>query len=186
MPRGVVEVTILKARMGEPSQGRRGTGGQTEAAMRDANCGAPEWRRRSLAAQQQDGPLESEVIRKRSRFVRLGATGKGPWHNGPSPVAYSPRGSRWQTSRLEKHDVSLHSPLSSSMKEPFAPSTAGRRAQDHRSSQQMRTPFDDTLSSLLCHYRVHALLLSRVASFRTEVSRSQDRSYTCLPAAWYG
>ena len=29
VPIVVVEVTILKARMGEPSQGRRGTGGQT-------------------------------------------------------------------------------------------------------------------------------------------------------------
>jgi hypothetical protein len=39
VPIVVVEVTILKARMGEPSQGRRGTGGQTEAAMLYAKCG---------------------------------------------------------------------------------------------------------------------------------------------------
>jgi hypothetical protein len=41
VPIVVVEVTILRARMGEPSQGRRGTGGQTEAAMRYAKCGEP-------------------------------------------------------------------------------------------------------------------------------------------------
>ena len=31
----------------------------------------------------------ARVIRKRSRFVRLGATGKGSLHDGTSPVAYS-------------------------------------------------------------------------------------------------
>src|SRR5215472_7749188 len=41
------------------------------------------------AVRQQDWPLESEVIRKRSRFVRRGATGKGPSHDGTSLVAYS-------------------------------------------------------------------------------------------------
>jgi hypothetical protein len=31
----------------------------------------------------------ARVTRKRSRFVRRGATGKGPLHTGTSPVAYS-------------------------------------------------------------------------------------------------
>ena len=40
-----------------------------------------------VALRRQDWPLESEVIRKRSRFVRRGATGKGPSQDGTSPVA---------------------------------------------------------------------------------------------------
>ena len=41
MPILVVGATALKARMGEPSQGRRGTGGQAAAAMRYAQCEEP-------------------------------------------------------------------------------------------------------------------------------------------------
>ena len=43
VPIVVVEVTILTGRTRRSSTGRRGTGGQTEAAMRYAKCGEPKW-----------------------------------------------------------------------------------------------------------------------------------------------
>jgi hypothetical protein len=86
----VVRVTALKARTRRSSTGRRGTGGQTEAAMRYAKSGEPNGAEGHLLLRGDKlGRWRARVIRKRSRFVRRGAIGEGPLQDSTSPVAYS-------------------------------------------------------------------------------------------------
>jgi len=90
VPIVIVRVTSHQGGWESHPQGKGAQVVRRAAAMRYAKCGEPQWRWASLAAfGRQDWPLESEVIRKRSRFVRRGAAGKGLSQDRTSLAAYS-------------------------------------------------------------------------------------------------
>ncbi len=100
MPRVIVRVTSLKARLGEPSTGERSTGGQTSSSRV-----AREMRRATVALSVTCRLWATEltsgarVIRKRLRFVPRGAAGKGLSQDGASLVASSTEFARSQKRR---------------------------------------------------------------------------------------